>query len=195
MTRYDAVPAINLPSLTFQIFEVHARGIIGLERLMLEASGFDFRTRHPQKTLIKLSHRYGLTSQSEVSRVAYHISQDLYRTFTPVKQTKSTMAFSCLELAGRLLDQRVEGVESGNDYAQWKTSRDEIMGEYPEFTPTPKHVTYKLRNTLRHPRTLHSPTLSNNSRASIPPGQIPNRTHPVKPRSRSAEYPTTHELD
>ncbi|BCR83916.1 putative cyclin [Aspergillus chevalieri] len=110
-----------------QIFEVHSRGIIGLERLMLEASGFDFRTRHPQKPLIKLARHYGLTQQSEISRVAYRISQDLYRTFAPIKQTTSTMAFACLELAGRLLDQRSEVVESGVDYEQWKTSREEVM--------------------------------------------------------------------
>lgn len=118
------------------MFESQARGIIGLERLMLEASGFDFRTRHPQKILIKLARHYGLTQQSEVSRVAYQISQDLYRTFAPVKQTKSTMAFSCLELAGRLLDQRVEAVESGKDYKQWKTSREEIMGEHLHRLPS-----------------------------------------------------------
>ncbi|XHG06461.1 hypothetical protein AWENTII_009653 [Aspergillus wentii] len=110
-----------------QVFEVHARGIIGLERLMLEASGFDFRTRHPQKVLVKLARNYGLTLKSEVSNVSYRISLDLYRTFAPIKQTTSTMAFSCLELAGRLLDQRLEAVESGVDYGQWKTSREEIM--------------------------------------------------------------------
>ncbi|OJJ35668.1 hypothetical protein ASPWEDRAFT_40901 [Aspergillus wentii DTO 134E9] len=109
------------------VFEVHARGIIGLERLMLEASGFDFRTRHPQKVLVKLARNYGLTLKSEVSNVSYRISLDLYRTFAPIKQTTSTMAFSCLELAGRLLDQRLEAVESGVDYGQWKTSREEIM--------------------------------------------------------------------
>ncbi|KAE8157519.1 Fructosamine kinase-domain-containing protein [Aspergillus tamarii] len=109
------------------VFEVHARGIIGLERLMLEASGFDFRTRHPQKTLIKLARHYGLTSQSQVSNVAYRISQDLYRTFAPIKQTASTMAFTCLELAGRLLDQRIEAVELGVDYEKWRTSREEVM--------------------------------------------------------------------
>lgn len=110
------------------VFEVHARGIIGLERLMLEASGFDFRTRHPQKPLIKLAKHYGLTQQSEISRTTYRISQDLYRTFAPIKQTTSTMAFACLELAGRLLDQRMEAVESGADYEQWKSSREEVMG-------------------------------------------------------------------
>ncbi|KAJ5576397.1 hypothetical protein N7535_003323 [Penicillium sp. DV-2018c] len=109
------------------IFEANARGIIGLERLMLEASGFDFRTRHPQKTLMKLGRHYGLLQSSEVSSLAYRISTDLYRTFAPIKQSSSTMAFSCLELAGRLLDQRVEQIESGADYAQWNTSRAEVM--------------------------------------------------------------------
>ncbi|KAL4992999.1 cyclin-like protein [Aspergillus recurvatus] len=111
-----------------QILDEPARGIIGLERLMLESSGFDFRTRHPQKTLIKLARQYGLSPQSEVSNVAYRISQDLYRTFAPLKQTTSAMAFSCLELAGRLLEQRIKEVELGTDYARWKTSREEVMG-------------------------------------------------------------------
>ncbi|KAF7173240.1 hypothetical protein CNMCM6106_007344 [Aspergillus hiratsukae] len=110
-----------------KVFEAHARGIIGLERLMLEASGFDFRTRHPQKTLIKLARHYGLSPQSEVSNLAYRISQDLYRTFAPIKQTTSTMAFCCLELAGHLLDRRLEPVEQGSDYEQWRTSREEVM--------------------------------------------------------------------
>ncbi|KAL4973171.1 Fructosamine kinase-domain-containing protein [Aspergillus desertorum] len=110
-----------------QILDEPARGIIGLERLMLESSGFDFRTRHPQKILVKLARQYGLSAQSEVSNVAYRISQDLYRTFAPLKQTTSTMAFSCLELAGRLLEQRIKEVERGTDYARWKTSREEVM--------------------------------------------------------------------
>ncbi|KAL3477949.1 Fructosamine kinase-domain-containing protein [Aspergillus californicus] len=110
-----------------QVLEEAARGIIGLERLMLESSGFDFRTRHPQKTLIKLARKYGLDPQSEVSNVAYRISQDLYRTFAPIKQTTSTMAFSCLELAGRLLEQRIRVVELGTDYRSWNTSREEVM--------------------------------------------------------------------
>lgn len=96
---------------------------------MLESSGFDFRTRHPQKTLAKLARRYNLGKDSQVSDLAYRISLDLYRTFAPVKQTTSTMAFSCLELAGRLLDQRTEAVESRDDYAHWNTSRKEVMGK------------------------------------------------------------------
>lgn len=37
------------------------------------------------------------------------------------------MAFSCLELAGRLLEQRIKEVELGTDYARWRTSREEVM--------------------------------------------------------------------
>ncbi|KAJ6127396.1 cyclin [Penicillium sp. IBT 18751x] len=109
------------------VFETNARGIIGLERLMLESSGFDFRTRHPQKTLIKLAQSYGLSKETEMTDLSYRISLDLYRTFAPVKQTTATMAFSCLELAGRLLDKRLDAVESGRDYDQWNTSRPEVM--------------------------------------------------------------------
>lgn len=135
--------------LITQVFEAHAKGIIGLERLMLEASGFDFRTRHPQKVLIKLTRYYGLTPRSEVADTAYRISQDMYRTFAPIKQTTSTMAFSCLELAGRLLDQRVESAESGDDYERWRTSREEVMGT-SRPSPSPALILANIyrRNSL-----------------------------------------------
>ncbi|WEW61770.1 RNA polymerase II C-terminal domain kinase beta subunit [Emydomyces testavorans] len=109
------------------IFESHSRSIIGLERLMLESSGFDFRNRHPQKILLKLIKRYGLKKDSKTARVAYTISLDLYRTFAPLKQTSTTMAFACLELAGRLLDDRLEEIESESEYQLWQTSRAEVM--------------------------------------------------------------------
>lgn len=176
-----------------KIFEVHSRGIIGLERLMLEASGFDFRTRHPQKPLIKLARHYGLTQQSEISRVAYRISQDLYRTFAPIKQTTSTMAFACLELAGRLLDQRSEAVEAGVDYEQWRTSREEVMGRLKRIHRFEK-LTDNQRNSLRLTRTLHPPTRSNNGRTAFPPRPIPHRPHPSKSRSGSTMFTTIHSL-
>jgi CTD kinase subunit beta len=96
---------------------------------MLEAFGFDFRTRHPQKSLIKLARHYNFTKESEVFYLAWEISMDLYRTFAPLKQTTQTMAYSCLELAVRLLDQRCEPLESGVDYAKWSTSREAVMGK------------------------------------------------------------------
>lgn len=98
---------------------------------MLESSGFDFRTRHVQKVLAKLAREYQLSKESEFSDLAYRIVLDLYRTYAPIKQSRSSMAFSCLELAGRLLDQRIDSVESGTDYGRWKTSREEVMGKLP----------------------------------------------------------------
>lgn len=95
---------------------------------MLESSGFDFRTRHPQRALVKLARHYNVQKDSEVSYLAYRISLDLYRTFAPLKKTTQTLAFACLELAGRLLDQRFEAIEAGVDYAKWHTSRGEVMG-------------------------------------------------------------------
>ncbi|KAJ5653180.1 hypothetical protein N7490_000183 [Penicillium lividum] len=107
------------------IFDNNSRGIIGLERLMLEASGFDFRTRHPHKTLFKLARRHGISRK--VWCLAYRISLDLYRTFAPLKQSTPPLAFGCLELASRLLDQRTEALESREEYEQWHTSREEVM--------------------------------------------------------------------
>ncbi|KAK2767282.1 RNA polymerase II C-terminal domain kinase beta subunit [Emmonsiellopsis sp. PD_33] len=109
------------------VFESHSRGVIGLERLMLESSGFDFRNRHPQKSLMKLIKHFGFDKSSRTSRVAYGMSLDLYRTFAPLKQTSATMAFACLELAGRLLNDRIDRVESGRSYRLWVTSREEVM--------------------------------------------------------------------
>ncbi|EEQ32541.1 RNA polymerase II C-terminal domain kinase beta subunit [Microsporum canis] len=109
------------------LFETHSRAIIGLERLMLESSGFDFRNRHPQKVLMKLTRQCGLGKDSQVGRIAYTISLDLYRTFAPLKQTSATMAFACLELAGRLLKEPVEKIQSEDEYKLWETSRAEVM--------------------------------------------------------------------
>ncbi|KAJ5745240.1 hypothetical protein N7520_010422 [Penicillium odoratum] len=125
VSHYSVRPKMNTDPDDSQIFDNNSRGIIGLERLMLEASGFDFRTRHPHKTLFKLARRYGISR--EVWSLAYRISLDLYRTFAPLKQSTPPLAFGCLELASRLLDQRIEALESREEYEQWHTTREEVM--------------------------------------------------------------------
>lgn len=95
---------------------------------MLEASGFDFRNRHPQKLLIKLAKAYGVQKGSSLIKIAYCISLDLYRTFAPLKQSTPTMAFACLELSSRLLNEFDSFEVARKDYASWQTSREEIMG-------------------------------------------------------------------
>lgn len=110
------------------MFEQHSKTIIGLERLMLEASGFDFRNRYPQKFLVKLAKHYRV-DRDTVGRTAYDMSLDLYRTFAPLKQTAATMAVSCLELSARIWDQRLKDLEGGRGYRKLNISRAEVMGE------------------------------------------------------------------
>lgn len=109
---------------------MQVRGIIGLERLMLESSGFDFRNRHPQKLLMKIIKNLGFDKNSPTARVTYEMTLDLYRTFAPLKQTSATMVFACLELAGRLLNDRNEKVEATESYEHWRISRAEVMGKF-----------------------------------------------------------------
>lgn len=111
------------------MFEAPSKVVVGIERLMLEASGFDFRNRYPQKMLLKLVKSCKLDRQT-VGDLAFRVSLDLYRTFAPLKQTTQTMALACLELAARLADADLTMIsaEKGFDYGQWATSRAEIMG-------------------------------------------------------------------
>lgn len=105
---------------------------------MLEASGFDFRNRHPQELMIKFAKFYGLDKSSAVVKLAYSMSLDLYRTFAPLKQQTATLAFACLELAGRLLGTEHDEIWQGRDYASWRIDRGMVMGKIiASFEPTP----------------------------------------------------------
>lgn len=97
---------------------------------MLEASGFDFRNRYPQKMLMKLVKSCSL-DRDKAGMTAYKICLDLYRTFVPIKQTTQTMALACLELAIRLgdIDPATVTTKYGFDYERWATTREEIMGQ------------------------------------------------------------------
>lgn len=96
---------------------------------MLEASGFDFRSRQPQKHVIKLAKLHNVDKDS-VGKKAWNVSLDLYRTFAPLKQTTYTMAMASLELAMRLCDKDTEGVESDLVVSpgKWCSTREEVMG-------------------------------------------------------------------
>ncbi|KAL9056940.1 MAG: hypothetical protein Q9162_002606 [Coniocarpon cinnabarinum] len=109
-------------------FDNISRNVVSLERMMLESNGFDFRSRYPQKMLMKLVKSYGL-DRNTVGVTAYRISLDLYRTFAPLKQTTQTMALACLELSARLflVDLTSISEEKGFDYGRWATSRAEIV--------------------------------------------------------------------
>jgi CTD kinase subunit beta len=111
-----------------QRFENHSKLIIGLERLMLESAGFDFRNRYPQKLMVKLARALKF-DRNNASKTAWNLSIDLYKTFAPLKQSTPTLAIACVELAARLHDMDTTRlVDSGlMRYSKWATSRAEVM--------------------------------------------------------------------
>lgn len=109
------------------MFEERSKIIIGLERLMLEASGFDFRNRYPQRLVLKIAKFYNVEKDT-VGKTAYNMSMDLYRTYAPLKQTTITLAMACVELSARVFGQVVPELEVDADYQRWQTSRLEVMG-------------------------------------------------------------------
>ena len=90
-----------------QYFDQNGKIIIGLERLILETIGFDFRTRYPQKLLVKIV-RSILGATNPTARAfyatAYAMCIDMYKTFVPVKRTTFSMAMAVVELTARLVD-------------------------------------------------------------------------------------------
>lgn len=110
----------------WQKFETPSKSVTGLERLMLEASGFDFRCRYPQKHLIKLL-KY-LKLDKDVMRVAYNIMIDLYRTLAPLKQSSSTMAWACTELAVLVTGKQADHIRGDKRrYRKWSTDRAQVI--------------------------------------------------------------------
>jgi hypothetical protein len=162
---------------------------------MLEASSFDFRGRHPQQLTIKFAKYYGLTTASAVSKTAFQISLDLYRTFAPLKQTTATMAFASLELACRLHDEHVEAVESGADYDKWDIGRAEVMGMCSLCGTCQKHMLMKkYRDTPRPPGALHPLSHLNSRRPRLPSRCLPQRPHPPQRRTQRQRSPPLHHI-
>lgn len=95
---------------------------------MLEASGFDFRNRYPQVLALSIAKMYN-ANKDNVGRTVYNISLDMYRTYAPLKQTTATMAFACVELAGRLHDHPVKATQDGIYDRRWNITREEVMGK------------------------------------------------------------------
>ncbi|KAF2024649.1 cyclin-like protein [Setomelanomma holmii] len=116
------------PADNWQRFENHSKLIIGLERLMLESAGFDFRNRYPQKLMVKVGRALRF-DQNNVAKTAWNLSIDMYRTFAPLKQSTPTLAIACLELAARLHEMDATTlVDTGIiRYSKWATSRAAVM--------------------------------------------------------------------
>ncbi|KAJ0327214.1 hypothetical protein COL5a_006005 [Colletotrichum fioriniae] len=109
-----------------KMFEQPSKIIIGLERLVLETVGFDFRCRYPQSALLKATKKILGPQSKNVFATAMEMSVDLYKTFAPVKQTTYALALGLLELSARLLGQGVDKVEKIN-YADFHTTRQNVV--------------------------------------------------------------------
>ncbi|KAG5978174.1 hypothetical protein E4U55_006315 [Claviceps digitariae] len=96
-----------------KVFEASGKIMIGLERLILETVGFDFRTRYPQKLLVKVVRRVlGKSSANSYDffATAYAMCIDLYKTFVPIKRTTFSMVMAVVELTARMRGEHVERV-------------------------------------------------------------------------------------
>ncbi|KAL6851234.1 RNA polymerase II C-terminal domain kinase beta subunit [Amphichorda felina] len=109
-----------------KIFESPGKVIIGLERLILETIGFDFRTRYPQKLLVKVIRRVIGRDDPDAKpffTTAYAMSIDMYKTFVPIKRTTFSMVMAIAELTARLLGGGASGgshLDSVRDFAAQK---------------------------------------------------------------------------
>ncbi|KTW32012.1 uncharacterized protein T551_00694 [Pneumocystis jirovecii RU7] len=99
----------NGPDISFesQTIEEQKKRIIGLERMVLETSCFDFRQRHPQPYIIKFARHLKRISK-EIARKAWDISIDSYKTFSPLKFPPHCIALMALVLSSILLEQPFE---------------------------------------------------------------------------------------
>lgn len=119
------------------MFDASSRAVIGLERLVLESGGFDFRSKYPHRLLMKILKKMpeGVDDEREkVTQAAWSSLTDLYRTFAPLKQTAATMALASLELAAHLVaasdPNNVSAIRDElqqYDISNFSTSREEVM--------------------------------------------------------------------
>lgn len=89
------------------MFDAPGKIIIGLERLILETIGFDFRTRYPQKLLIKVVRAiFGKDEEGKkVLTTAYAMCIDMYKTFVPIKRTTFSMVMAVVELTALMTEE------------------------------------------------------------------------------------------
>ncbi|OAA58700.1 cyclin [Cordyceps fumosorosea ARSEF 2679] len=139
-TAHDSTTNLLAP----QILEQNGKIIIGLERHILETIGFDFRTRYPQKLLVKVIRRIlgpsVDTTASATARTfyatAYAMCIDMYKTLVPVKRTTFAMAMAVVELTARLtttgdeqalLLERIEGFSQRRQHSQRCDARAPVV--------------------------------------------------------------------
>ncbi|KAF6798782.1 c-type cyclin [Colletotrichum musicola] len=109
-----------------KMFDQTSKIIIGLERLILETVGFDFRCRYPQSALRKVTKKIMGDDAQELFSTAMEMSIDMYKTFAPIKQPTFAMALGLLELTARLTGVGVDKIEKV-DLSEYHTSRQGVV--------------------------------------------------------------------
>jgi len=128
---HDALPPDDV------VFDAPSRAVIGLERLVLEAGGFDFRAKAPHRLLVKLAKALPPSpDRRRVAAVAWTVLTDLNRTFALLKQTAATLALASLELAAHLHAAAAATADATCEVrdhvlainpTRWSTTREEVM--------------------------------------------------------------------
>lgn len=134
------------------MFENPHKIIIGLERHILETIGFDFRVRYPQKVLVKMvRHMYDGDEARDVVAMAYDMSVDMYKTFSPIKASTFTMVLACIELTVMLKGLDPTQVRS-LDLRRYHTTRESIVEVMLDlldmYTQFAKHTKVGMRFEL-----------------------------------------------
>lgn len=117
------------------MFELPSRAVVGVERLVLESGAFDFRSRSPHQTLVKISKSLPPSDDlRSVAQLAWTIMTDLHRTFAPLKQTSATLSLASLELAAQFKATAsmtntctVRDDLQALNLKKWFTTREEVM--------------------------------------------------------------------
>lgn len=109
------------------MFESPHKIIIGLERHILETIGFDFRVRYPQKILVKMvRHLHPLEDDKAFIAMAYDMSVDMYKTFSPIKASSFSIVLAIIELTALLKGGDVDKIRA-LDLTKYHTTRPSIV--------------------------------------------------------------------
>ncbi|EPS36553.1 hypothetical protein H072_9843 [Dactylellina haptotyla CBS 200.50] len=100
--RYPNDEPINSDS---PLLEDQHRRIISIERQILEACSFDFRTRNHQPFLIKFAKYYNIPKS--ITALAWLVAIDAHKTFACLKATPQELALAALIIASRLKGTRL----------------------------------------------------------------------------------------
>ncbi|CZT23647.1 uncharacterized protein RCC_09361 [Ramularia collo-cygni] len=117
------------------MFDLPSRAVVGVERLVLESGAFDFRSRSPHQTLVKISKSLPPSEDLKgVAQLAWTIMTDLHRTFAPLKQTSATLSLASLELSAHFMAATSENNTctvrddlQALNLGTWFTTREEVM--------------------------------------------------------------------